>query len=152
MTKDLSRVSDIILSNFLNVSWLIVSPKLPLSLSSSTGRALFDVNVVFANGLLIVKQYSSSEELSFCNKLTGNFWGFDLQTAAKCPSFPHFWQVFTFATLHLFARWIELPQRKQHLLEGKTYLSCVTFSLAIPAYMSSGCITISCLIAFPQVP
>ena len=88
---------------------------------NSTGRGLFNVNVVFANGLLIVKQHSSSEELSFCNKLTGNFWGFDLQTTAKCP-FPYFRQVFPFAMLYLLAKWVELPQWIQHLLEGKSYL------------------------------
>ena len=44
----------------------------PLSVRNFTRRALLNVNVVFANGLLIVKQYSSSEKLSFCNKLRGN--------------------------------------------------------------------------------
>ena len=87
MTQDLLRVSDIKLSKFSNVSRLIILTELPLSIRNSTWRALFNVNVVFANGLLIVKQYSSAEELSFRNKLTGKFWGFDLQAAAKCPTF-----------------------------------------------------------------
>ena len=116
LTQGLSRVSDIKICNFSNVSRLIILTELPLSIRNSTGRALFNVNVVFANGLLIVKQYSSSEGFSFRNELTGKFWGFDLQTAAKCPTFPHFWQAFPFAILHLLARWVELPQRKQHLL------------------------------------
>ena len=61
--------------------------------------------------------------------------------------FPTFRQVFPFAILHLLVRWIQLPQRKQHLLEGKSYLSCVTFSLAIPVCISSGCIAIDCISA-----
>ena len=48
------------------------------------GEHYFKVNVVFASVLLIVRQYYSLEELSFCNKLTGSFRGFDLQTVAKC--------------------------------------------------------------------
>ena len=118
-----------------------------MSIRNSTGRASFNVNVVFANGLLIVKQYSSLEGFSFRNKLTVKFWGFDLQTAAKCPTFAHFQPVFSFAILHLLASWVELPQRRQHLLEAKSYLSCVTFSLAIPACILSGCIAIDCVLA-----
>ena len=114
---------------------------------NSTGRASFNVNVVFANGILIVKQYPSSEGFSFRNKLTVKFWGFDLQTAAKCSTFAHFQQVFPFAILHLLASWVELLHRRQHLLGAKSYLSCVTFSLAIPACISFGCIAIDCILA-----
>ena len=75
MTKDLSRdiklSIDIKLSKFLNVSWLIILTELPQSIKNSTGRALLNVNIVFSKGLLIVKQYSSLEELPFYNKLTG---------------------------------------------------------------------------------
>ena len=71
--------------NFL-IFQLIILTELPLSSRNSTGRALFNVNVVFVNGLLIVKLYSSSEELSFRDKLTGKYWGFDLQTVARCPT------------------------------------------------------------------
>ena len=90
--------------------------------------------------MLIAEQYSSSEGFSFRNKLTGKLWGFYLESAAKCSTSPHFWRVFPFAILHLLARWVELPQRKQQLLEGKSYLSCVSFSLAIPACISFSCI------------
>ena len=149
--KGLSRVSDIKFSNFLNVSWLIILTELPLSIRNSTGRALFNVNVVFANGLLIVKRYSLSEEFSFCYKLTGNFWGFDLQTAAKCPSFPHFWQGFPFAILHLTARWLELPQRKQHLLE-ELYIRLHNNRLLFDKFRSLGFFDnfFSCKIGFLQ--
>ena len=77
---------------------------------TTTARKDLNVNVVFANGLLIVKQYSSSEELSFCNKLTVKLGDFDLQAAAKCPSLPLFRQASNFVTEHLFAKCVELPQ------------------------------------------
>ena len=112
MTKDLSRV------NFLNVSCVIILTELPLSIRNSTGRALFNVNVVFADWLLILKQYSSWEELSFYNKLRGNFWGFDLQTTAKCP-FLHFRHVFPFAILHLFVKMGWIPTAKTALSARK---------------------------------
>ena len=54
--------------------------------------------------------------------LTGNLFGFDLQAAVKLPSFTSFQQVFPFATVPLFTKCVELPQRKQHLLERKSYL------------------------------
>ena len=145
MTQDISRVSDIKLSNFSNVFRLIILTELPLSITNFIGRVLLNVNVVFANGLLIEKQYSSSEGFSFRSKLAGKFWGFDLQTAANCPTFSHFRQVFPFVILHLLARWVELPQQKHHLLEGKLYLSCVTFSLAMPVCILSCCIAINCI-------
>ena len=54
---------------------------------------------------------------------------------------------FRFAILHLLVRCVKLPQGKQHLLEGKSYLSGFTFSLATPACISSGCIAIDYILA-----
>ena len=116
MKEDFSRVTDIKLSNFLNASWLIILTELPLSIRNSIRRALFSLNFVFTNGLLIVKQCSSSEKFSFYNYFTVKLWGFNLQRAAKYPSLPYFQQAFPFATMHLFAKWVELPQRREIIL------------------------------------
>ena len=147
MKKDLSRVSDIKLSSFLNVSWLIILTKLRQSIRRFSGKALSNQNVVFADWLLIVKWCSSSEELSLCNKLALNFWGFDWQTAENVLLYYIFDKFFPFAILHLLAKWVELPQRKLQLLERKPYLSCVTFNLAIPSCISYGSIIIDCFSA-----
>ena len=147
MKKDLSRVSDIKLSSFLNVSWLIILTKLRQSIRRFSGKALSNQNVVFADWLLIVKWCSSLEELSLCNKLALNFWGFDWQTAENVLLYYIFDKFFPFAILHLFAKWVELPQRKLQLLERKPYLSCVTFNLAIPSCISYGSIIIDCFSA-----
>ena len=96
---------------------------------------------------MIVKWCSSSEELSLCNKLARNFWGFDWQTAENVLLYYIFDRFFPFATLHLFAKWVELPQRKLQLFERKPYLSCVTFNLVIPSCISYGSIIIDCFSA-----
>ena len=78
-----------------------ISITIPLLIRNSIGRTWLNIKFVCGNWLLIVKKYTL-RELSFCNKLTGNFCGLDFQIAAKCP-LPHFWQVFPFVTVHLFA-------------------------------------------------
>ena len=110
---------------------------------------MFNINVFFSNGLLIVKECPLSEEISFYNKLIGKIYGFDLQAAVKNPSLPSFRQASPFATVHLFAKWINFhSENSTYWKEHHIYL---VHLLAIPVCISSGCIIIDCFLATPQL-
>ena len=110
---------------------------------------MFNINVFFANGLLIVKENALSEEISFYSKLTGKIYGFDLQAAVKNPSLPRFRQASPFATVHLFAKWVNFhSESSTYWKENHIYLVLLS---AIPACISSGCIIIDCFLVLPQL-
>ena len=115
-----------------------------MSIRNSTERALFNVNIVLANGLLIVKQYFSSDELSFCNKLKGNFWGFDLQTAQNVL-LSHIFDKFSFllfifcSNIALICKmgWIPAAKTSTHWKENHAYLVLLSALPYEPAFRSA---------------